>query len=108
MGRRLDGGLRLRRRHAAGHAGQRRSGQPDSDGDTITDKLEKVCSYNPNVHSVLNVSFAGRRRTRSLRRPGYVACTATVKNELDNRIAYGLLEAELPTDNVQNTRSSTR
>ena len=77
----------------------------DSDDDTISDRLEYVYGYNPNLASVLNVLSLDAQVAASVVAPGAsLAYTATVKNELDNRVANGLLQAEFPVDTVQKTQ----
>ena len=74
--------------------------QPDADGDTLMDSKEKVYGYNPNVPSNLNVlSLSSGLSESGGVSDGFVApgqtvhYTATVKNELNNRWAQGLLQA---------------
>ena len=74
---------------------------PDADGDTLMDSKEKVYGYNPNVPSNLNVlSLSSGLSESSGVSDGFVVpgqtvhYTATVKNELNNRWAEGLLEAK--------------
>jgi hypothetical protein len=78
---------------------------PDSDGDGLTDAQEKTYGYNPNAINALNVlslqselsELASGVLTPSdgFVAPGQTLCyTATVKNELDNRQAQGLLSTE--------------
>jgi uncharacterized repeat protein (TIGR01451 family) len=84
----------------------------DSEDDGISDYLEFVYGYNPGLPSKLNVLSLDT----SLAAPwlagemgyiypgGAIPYTATIKNELDNRTANGLLEAEFPVDVVQQTQ----
>ena len=77
----------------------------DTDGDGLSDRQEKVYGYNPNVWSVANV-LALKSDLSELNggiyepTDGFVApgqslyYSATVKNELDNRQAEGLLSTE--------------
>jgi uncharacterized repeat protein (TIGR01451 family) len=75
----------------------------DSDADGLTDSQEKIYGYNPRAYSVLNVlslnSSLGEVGASGVVTPsdGFVVpgqtlyYSATVKNELDNRQAEGLL-----------------
>ncbi|MCP4544812.1 MAG: DUF11 domain-containing protein, partial [Chloroflexi bacterium] len=76
----------------------------DTDNDTILDNREFIYGYNPNLASVLNVLSLNTESSTGVVAPGgSVAYTATIKNELDNRVANGLLQAEFPVDTVQTT-----
>jgi uncharacterized membrane protein len=76
----------------------------DSDDDTILDKQEYIYGYNPNLASVLNVlSLDAEISATAVAISDTVTYSATVTNELDNRVAYGLLQAEFPVDTVQST-----
>ncbi len=77
----------------------------DSDDDTILDGLENSYGYNPNLASTLNVLSLDVTVSDDIVAPGSnVNYAATVTNELDNRYANGLLQAELPVDVVQSTK----
>jgi len=77
----------------------------DSDDDTLLDKQEFIYGYNPNLTSVLNILSLNSESSSSVVAPGAsLAYTATIKNELDNRVANGLLQAEFPVDTVQTTQ----
>ncbi len=77
----------------------------DSDDDTILDRHEFIYGYNPNLPSVRNVLSLDAQVSDSVVAPGATfGYTATVKNELDNRVANGLLQAEFPVDTVQKTQ----
>jgi len=79
----------------------------DTDGDTILDNLEFNYGYNPNLTSELNVLSLESEIETTTAGSGFVlpgatiGYTATIKNELDNRVANGLLEVEFPVDTVQ-------
>ncbi|MEM7035195.1 MAG: LamG-like jellyroll fold domain-containing protein, partial [Chloroflexota bacterium] len=77
----------------------------DSDDDGIIDNFEFIYGYNPNAVSSLNVlSLESGLVGGEFYQPGEtVVFTATIKNELDNRYASGLLQSEYPTDDVQST-----
>ena len=86
----------------------------DVDGDGINDSKEKVYGYNPFVLSSLNVLTITNVILESENGilGGYVArgddltYTVEVANDLNtNREAYGLFEAELPVDVVQDDQS---
>ncbi|MEZ4620896.1 MAG: LamG-like jellyroll fold domain-containing protein [Caldilineaceae bacterium] len=77
----------------------------DSDDDTILDGLEYTYGYNPNLPSTLNILSLDVTVSDDIVAPGSnVDYAATVTNELDNRYANGLLQAELPVDVVQSTK----
>ncbi|MEZ4736527.1 MAG: hypothetical protein R3E79_56290 [Caldilineaceae bacterium] len=77
----------------------------DSDDDTILDGRENSYGYNPNLASTLNVLSLDVTVTDDIVAPGSsVDYAATVTNELNNRYANGLLQAELPVDVVQSTK----
>ena len=77
----------------------------DSDDDTILDKQENIYGYNPNLASVLNVlSLDAELSATAVAISDTVSYSATVTNALDNRVAYGLLQAEFPVDTVQSTQ----
>ncbi|MEZ4867001.1 MAG: LamG-like jellyroll fold domain-containing protein [Caldilineaceae bacterium] len=77
----------------------------DSDDDTILDNLESTYGYNPNLASTLNVLGLDVTVNDDVVAPGSsVNYAATVTNELNNRYANGLLQAELPVDVVQSTK----
>ena len=77
----------------------------DSDDDTILDRQEFIYGYHPGLPSVLNVLSLDANVSATVVAPGATFdYTATVKNELDNRIANGLLQAEFPVDFVQKTQ----
>ncbi len=77
----------------------------DTDDDTLTDRQEYVYGYNPNLASVLNVLSLEASVASTTVAPGAsIVYTATVKNELDNRVANGLLQTEFPVDTVQKTQ----
>ena len=84
---------------------------PDSDDDTLSDKQERIYAYNPNVASSLRVlRLDSQVETDSSLQPyvsatGSITYTAVVTNELTLPYARGLLEAELPLDNVLQTQS---
>ena len=80
----------------------------DTDGDGLSDYQEKVYGYNPNVWSVANVltlksdlselNQGAYEPTDGFVAPGQTLYySATVKNELDNRQADGLLSTEAST-----------
>ena len=74
----------------------------DADGDFIPDDRERVYGYNPNLAEELNILGLESTVSSGYVAPsGTVAYTATVKNELDNRVVNGLLQAEFPVDQVQ-------
>ena len=76
----------------------------DSDDDTILDKLENTYGYNPNLASVLNILSLDVTVDEDIVGAGdNVNYAATISNELNNRYANGLLQAELPIDQVQST-----
>ncbi|MCP4537165.1 MAG: LamG domain-containing protein, partial [Chloroflexi bacterium] len=77
----------------------------DSDDDSITDNLEYIYGYNPNVLSALSVlSLKSGLPAGNYYRPGQtVVYTATVTNQLNNKYAQGLLQAEYPIDNPVST-----
>ena len=76
----------------------------DSDDDSILDNAEQIYGYNPNVPSTLNVLSLNTEVANDTVAPSaMVNYSATVKNELENRIANGLLQAEFPIDVVQTT-----
>jgi uncharacterized repeat protein (TIGR01451 family) len=77
----------------------------DSDDDTILDRQEFIYGYHPGLPSVLNVLSLDANVSATVVAPGATfGYTATVKNELDNRVANGLLQAEFPVDMVQKTQ----
>ncbi|MCX6047480.1 MAG: LamG domain-containing protein, partial [Chloroflexi bacterium] len=77
----------------------------DTDDDTLTDRQEYVYGYNPNLASVLNVLSLDASVDSTVVAPlANIAYTATIKNELDNRVANGLLQTEFPVDTVQKTQ----
>lgn len=77
----------------------------DSDDDTILDNLEYIYGYNPNVASVVNVlSLDAGVDTDLVAIGDTIVYTATVGNELDNRVADGLIEVEFPVDTLQTTK----
>ncbi|MCP4543221.1 MAG: LamG domain-containing protein, partial [Chloroflexi bacterium] len=77
----------------------------DTDNDTILDNREFIYGYNPNLSSVLNVLTLNTESSTGVVAPGgSVVYTATIKNELDNRVANGLLQAEFPVDTLQSTQ----
>ena len=85
----------------------------DTDQDTIEDQREKVYGYNPQAASTLNVlaihseveAVAGNvtfpRPYATLN--SQIQYTAVISNELNNRVARGLLQAEFPTGQVRST-----
>jgi len=74
----------------------------DFDADNILDSLEYTYGYNPNLPSIENVLTLNAKPDANTYLPGStINYTATVKNELDNRVAYGLLETEFPVDVLQ-------
>ncbi|MCA9965728.1 MAG: hypothetical protein KC423_15860, partial [Anaerolineales bacterium] len=79
---------------------------PDSDDDALTDKQERIYAYNPNVASTLNVlsldaTIESANSHLPYVSPGSVVnYTAVVTNELTLPYARGLVETELPLDNV--------
>ncbi|MCP4542385.1 MAG: hypothetical protein GY832_35125, partial [Chloroflexi bacterium] len=77
----------------------------DSDDDGIIDNFEYIYGYNPNAISSLNVlSLNSGLPGGDTYAPGASAVyTATIQNELDNRYAQGLLQAEYPVDNLVST-----
>jgi uncharacterized repeat protein (TIGR01451 family) len=76
----------------------------DSDDDAILDNAERIYGYNPNVPSVRNVLSLNTTVAANTVAPATnLGYTATVRNELDNRFANGLLQAEFPVDTVQTT-----
>ncbi|HEX8683017.1 MAG TPA: LamG-like jellyroll fold domain-containing protein, partial [Ardenticatenaceae bacterium] len=77
----------------------------DSDDDTILDKQEYIYGYNPAVASTLNILSLDTQAASDYVAPGgALGYTATVRNELDNRLLQGLLEAEFPVDVAQQTQ----
>jgi uncharacterized repeat protein (TIGR01451 family) len=77
----------------------------DSDDDTILDKQEYIYGYNPAVASTLNILSLDTQAASDYVAPGGVlGYIATVRNELDNRLLQGLLEAEFPVDVAQQTQ----
>ncbi|MCP5095662.1 MAG: hypothetical protein GY943_08935, partial [Chloroflexi bacterium] len=76
----------------------------DNDGDFINDAKERIYGYNPNVAEELNILGLDSHVSADIvAANGSLGYTATVKNELDNRILNGLLQAEFPVDSVQST-----
>ncbi|MCP3884683.1 MAG: hypothetical protein GY700_04240, partial [Propionibacteriaceae bacterium] len=77
----------------------------DTDDDTILDNFEYIYGYNPNAPSTLNVLSlrSGLPGGNAVLPGASLAYTATIENELDNRYARGMLQAEFPTDVVQST-----
>ncbi|MCB9433303.1 MAG: hypothetical protein H6668_15110 [Ardenticatenaceae bacterium] len=79
---------------------------PDSDDDSLTDKQERIYAYNPNVASTLNVlSLDATIQSDNSQLPfvsptSVLGYTAVVTNELSLPYARGLVETELPLDNV--------
>ncbi|HRW05312.1 MAG TPA: hypothetical protein P5121_09475 [Caldilineaceae bacterium] len=82
----------------------------DSDGDELSDRKEYVYGYHPQVPSSLDVlaldtTIAPSSGAAPYVKPGdTINYSATVRNELRNRYARGLLQAELPVDEVIQTR----
>ncbi|MEZ4512330.1 MAG: LamG-like jellyroll fold domain-containing protein [Chloroflexota bacterium] len=85
---------------------------PDSDDDGLTDKQERIYAYNPNVASTLNVlslnaTIQSDNSQLPFVSPGSVlSYTAVVTNELTLPYARGLVETELPLDNVLRFQST--
>ncbi len=83
---------------------------PDSDDDTILDSREQIYGYHPWVPGTTNLlSMRSSLQTASNALPyvaagGTITYTAVITNELENRYATGLLQAEFPTDAVQKTQ----
>ena len=75
----------------------------DVDGDFINDSKERVYGYNPYVAEALNILSLDTSTEDVVAAGGTLPYTATIHNELDNRILNGLLQAEFPVDTVQNT-----
>ncbi|MFZ1754576.1 MAG: LamG-like jellyroll fold domain-containing protein, partial [Caldilineaceae bacterium] len=81
----------------------------DSDDDAILDGREKIYGYNPWVAGTANLlSMRSSLQTATDSLPyvaagGTITYTAVITNELENRYATGLLQAEFPTDDVQKT-----
>lgn len=74
------------------------------DEDEYLDKLERVYGFNPNLASTESIlSLASEVDTSAVMPGASVGYTATVTNDLDNRILDGLLQAEFPVDTVQST-----
>ncbi|MEM7348666.1 MAG: hypothetical protein AAF485_30930, partial [Chloroflexota bacterium] len=74
----------------------------DSDVDNILDNLERVYGYHPDLPSIRNILTLETIQDGVTYLPGStINYTATIKNELDNRVAYGLLETEFPVDVVK-------
>lgn len=80
---------------------------PDSDDDGLSDKQERTYAYNPNVASTLNVLSLDTQITSDSGTLPYVGpngninYSAVITNELTFPYAQGLLEAELPLDQVR-------
>jgi hypothetical protein len=79
---------------------------PDTDDDSLIDGRERIYGYNPRVLSTLNVlGLTSELETNSDALP-YVSSadtityTSNITNELDNRYMLGLLQTEVPLDNV--------
>ncbi|MEM7028117.1 MAG: LamG-like jellyroll fold domain-containing protein [Chloroflexota bacterium] len=85
----------------------------DTDDDGVSDTQEKVYGYNPNISQELKVLSLSSAIDTSGAEPPYVApggsitYTASITNELDNRYARGLLQAEFPIDTVVKTQVIT-
>lgn len=85
---------------------------PDSDDDALTDKQERIYAYNPNVASTLNVlSLDATIQSANSQLPfvspaSVLGYTAVVTNELALPYARGLVETELPLDNVLRFQST--
>lgn len=85
---------------------------PDSDDDALTDKQERIYAYNPNVASTLNVlSLDATIQSANSQLPyvspgSVISYTAVVTNELAIPYARGLVETELPLDNVLRFQST--
>ena len=77
----------------------------DTDLDGILDNFEFIYGYNPNAVSSLNVlSLDSGVVGGNYALPGEtLVYTATIKNELDNRYAQGLLQTESPVDTLLST-----
>jgi hypothetical protein len=74
----------------------------DTDLDNILDNLEFAYGYHPDLPSIVNVLTLSAYPDAKSYKPGStINYTATVKNELDNRVAFGLLESEFPVDVVE-------
>ncbi|MCB0194085.1 MAG: LamG domain-containing protein, partial [Anaerolineae bacterium] len=84
--------------------------EADLDGDNINDSREKVYGYNPNVARTTNIlSLSSAIESDSGATPyvapgGQIDYTAVISNGLDNRYAFGLLQAEFPVDTVLKTQ----
>ncbi|MFQ5434672.1 MAG: LamG-like jellyroll fold domain-containing protein, partial [Anaerolineae bacterium] len=79
---------------------------PDTDGDGVTDKLEQVYGFNPRVvgpANVLNISSEFDDADGFVAPGQTVAYTATIKNELRDRYALGLLEVSSPQNGLTGT-----
>ncbi|MEM7031362.1 MAG: LamG-like jellyroll fold domain-containing protein, partial [Chloroflexota bacterium] len=70
----------------------------DTDGDNVTDRLEFVYGYNPNVAQELSILTLNAGAEPIVAPNTTTAYTATIQNELNSRTALGLLEAEFPAD----------
>ncbi|MCB9433848.1 MAG: DUF11 domain-containing protein, partial [Ardenticatenaceae bacterium] len=85
---------------------------PDSDDDTLSDKQERIYAYNPNVASSLNVLSLDTTIASTNSQLPYVSpssvisYTAVITNELTLPYARGLVETELPLDNVLRYQST--
>lgn len=76
----------------------------DGDADFISDSRERIYGYNPTVKETVNILSLDAQLGDDLVAPSAtVAYTAIIKNELDNRVLNGLLQAEFPVDTVQTT-----
>ncbi|HRW06177.1 MAG TPA: putative Ig domain-containing protein, partial [Caldilineaceae bacterium] len=76
----------------------------DGDADFISDSRERIYGYNPAVKETVNILSLDAQLGDDVVAPSAaLPYTATIKNELDNRVLNGLLQAEFPVDTVQTT-----
>jgi len=72
---------------------------PDTDGDGLLDKLEKVYSFHPRVPGpadVLTIESIISDEDGIVKPGDTIAYTATIENQLRDRYALGLFEVEFP------------